>query len=97
MRPGNACYRHSVYYGQHAIVSALHKAIDYALSKNAVVYKPADPTAYRLSQVADYLCTLELTSLKFDDHETTSTDEKFFGSRSMFRKGMLKEARKKAL
>lgn len=88
-----------IYYdnGQKAVATALHKAIDYALSKNAVVYMPADPAPYRLSQVADYLCTVELTGLKFADHATTATDEKFFGSWSMFKKGVLKEARMKAL
>lgn len=33
-----------IYYdgGQGSVSSALHKAIDYALAKNAVIYKPAN-------------------------------------------------------
>lgn len=88
-----------IYYdnGQQAIADALHKAVDYALAKNAVAYKPGTPQQYRLAQAADYICTVELTALKYADHTTTSTDEKFFGSWSMFKKGVLKEVRAKRL
>lgn len=86
-----------IYYdnGQQTVAEALHKAIDYALSKNAVVYKLAGQTDYRLAQAADYICTMELTALNFAGHKTTNTDEKFFGSWSMFKKGILKEVRVK--
>ena len=86
-----------VYYnnGQHAVASAVHDAIEYALAKDAVNYRLANPQDYRLSQVADYICTAELTALKYADHATTATDEKFFGSWSMFKKGILKEVRRK--
>lgn len=86
-----------IYYdnGQQAVAEALHKAIDYALSKNAVVYKPAGQTDYRLAQAADYICTMELTALKYASHAATATDEKFYGSWSMFKKGILKEVRAK--
>lgn len=42
-----------IYYddGQQSIVRALHKAIDYALSKNAVTYLPTSAADYRLSQI----------------------------------------------
>lgn len=86
-----------IYYdnGQQAVAEALHKAIDYALSKNAVVYKPAGQTDYRLAQAADYICTMELTALKYVNHAATATDEKFYGSWSMFKRGILKEVRAK--
>lgn len=88
-----------IYYdnGQHSVADALHKAIDYALSKNAVAYKPASQTDYRLAQAADFVCTMEFTALKYLSHTTTATDEKFFGSWSMFKKGILKEVRAKRL
>lgn len=40
-----------VYYdnGQHSIAESLHLAIEYALSKDAVVYRSAQPSEYRLS------------------------------------------------
>lgn len=88
-----------IYYdnGQHPIAQAVHRAIDYALSKEAVAYHVADPVSYRLSQAADYICTLELTALKYQEHRITNTDEKVFGSWAMFKKGPLKECRRKLL
>lgn len=46
-----------VYYdnGQHSVAESLHRAIEYALSKNAVVYRSTQPSEYRLSQAADYI------------------------------------------
>lgn len=66
------------------------------LSKNAVIYRTA-ATDYRLSQAADYICTIELTRLKYSGHMATATDEKFFGSWSQFKKGVLREVRAKRL
>lgn len=42
-----------IYYddGRQSIARALHKAIDYALSKNAVTYRPVSAADYRLSQI----------------------------------------------
>ena len=86
-----------VYYdnGQRSIAESPHLAIDYALSRDTVVYRSAQPSEYRLSQVADYICTMELTAIKFAEHATAATDEKFFGKWSDFKKGILKETRKK--
>lgn len=50
-----------------------------------------------MNQVADYLCTMELTALKYGDRTSTATDEKFFGSWNLFKKGSYKEMRRKAL
>ena len=86
-----------VYYdnGQHSVAESLHLAIEYALSKDAVIYRSAQSSEYRLSQVADYICTMELTAIKYREHTATATDEKFFGKWSDFKKGILKETRKK--
>ena len=86
-----------IYYdgGQSSVTEALHKAIDYALSKNAIVYRPAIASEYRLSQAADYICTAELTALKYQHNRATATDEKFFGSWNRFKKGVLKEVQSK--
>ena len=81
--------------GQHSIAESLHRAIEYALSKNAVVFRSAQPSEYRLSQAADYICTMELTAIKYAGRTATATDEKFFGKWSDFKKGILKETRKK--
>lgn len=88
-----------IYYdgGQGSVSSALHKAIDYALAKNAVVYKPTTSSDYYLAQAADYICTIEFTSLKYQTSKQTNTDQKFFGGSTAFKKGLLKEVRKKTI
>ena len=53
------------------------------------------PSKHRFSQAADYICTMELTAIKYADHAATATDEKLFGKWSGFKKGILKETRKK--
>lgn len=44
-----------VYYddGQKSVAQAIHKAVDYAPSKEAMVYWLASSSDYRLSQIAD--------------------------------------------
>ncbi|SPU25827.1 protein [Bifidobacterium bifidum] len=68
-----------VYYdgGQQIVTDALRGGIEYALSIDAIVYRDASPRDYRLEQVADFLCTLELTCEKFRNGEQTETDNKF--------------------
>lgn len=65
-----------VYYdgGQQIVTDALRGGIEYALSKDAIVYRDASPRDYRLEQVADFLCTLELTCEKFRNGEQTETE-----------------------
>lgn len=90
--------RVKIYYdgGQSMVTQAIHAAIDYVLSKNAVLYRDASADAYCLQQVADLICTLELVDIKFEQHAITSTDEKFFGlSRSAFKKLYLRHVRAK--
>lgn len=86
-----------VYYdnGQQSIAEAVHKAVDFALSRNAVVYRMASPADYALGQAADYACTLELAAIKYERGEASATMEKFFGSHRQFKKGPLKELRAK--
>lgn len=83
--------------GQHSIARTIHGAVEYVLSKNAVILKKAPPADYRLGQAADYICTVELAALRYRDRRTTATDEKFFGSWSRFRRGVLKEVRAKRM
>lgn len=88
-----------IYYdnGQHAVAQALRKAIGYALAKNAVIFRLASPVDYRLSQAADYICTVELAALRFQHREMTATDGKFYGTWKDFRRGVLKEVRAKRI
>ncbi|WP_165048998.1 MULTISPECIES: DUF3800 domain-containing protein [unclassified Adlercreutzia] len=88
-----------IYYdnGQEEISKALHRAVEYALSKNALIYKDASPRDYRPFQLADFICGIELTALKFDQQCQTSTDELFFGGSVSFKKNYLKKLRRKSL
>lgn len=88
-----------IYYdnGQPVVTKALHDAVEYALSKNAIIYKDAKPSQYRLLQLADYICGLELTAIKYSDHCESPTDVRFFGKVGSFKKNYLRKIRKRRL
>jgi hypothetical protein len=88
-----------VYYdrGQQLITNNLTTAMDYVLASNVSEFKDGDPTHYRLAQAADLLCGCELTALKFDAHEQTSTDEMFFVNARKFKQNYLRKLRSKLM
>ena len=49
-------------------------------------------TDYRLEQVADYLCTIELALVKYEAKEDGETYNKFFGGIGSFKRNWLKPA-----
>ncbi|MBT1161465.1 DUF3800 domain-containing protein [Bifidobacterium sp. SO1] len=85
-----------VYYdsGQAIVSRAIHGAIEFVLFKDAVLYRKSSPQDYRLEQAADFICGMELTSIKFDMNEATATDLRFFQSRKQFRKNYLSKIRR---
>lgn len=88
-----------IYYdgGQSVVTEAVHQAIASCISREAIVYKDAIAGRYRLSQVADYVCGIELTRLKFERHMETKTDVTFFGAYGNFKKNFLRKLRKKRM
>ena len=86
-----------VYYdnGQSVVKKALEESLNSILSKGVVHHRKTSMTDYRLEQVADYLCTIELAAVKYDAHEDGGTYNKFFGSVGAFKKNWLKQARRK--
>ncbi|MBQ9002641.1 MAG: DUF3800 domain-containing protein [Eggerthellaceae bacterium] len=88
-----------IYYdGAQAIVrQSVRGAVEYALSKSGTVFRTASPAEYRLAQAADMICTLELTAQKYRAHETTRTDEKFFGNAGAFKNNYMKSLKRKRL
>ena len=88
-----------IYYddGQEIVAHALHAAVEYVISRGAVLYRKTQAADFMLSQVADLLCTLELTAQKYQANEATRTDEKFFGSRRDFKRNYLKFIKRKRL
>ena len=88
-----------IYYdnGQGPITQVLHSAFEYALGRQAVVYRDCAPNGYRLQQVADYACGIELAALKYESRETGRTEEIFYGTWREFNKSFLKKLRSKRL
>lgn len=88
-----------VYYdnGQDIVKQALDQSIGFVLSKGVVERRRTSMTDYRLEQVADYLCTIELAAVKYDAKEDGGTYNKFFGGIGSFKKNWLKQARRKRI
>ncbi len=88
-----------VYYdnGQDIVKQALDQSIGFVLSKGVVERRKTSMTDYRLEQVADYLCTVELARVKYESKENGETYNKFFGGIGAFKKNWLKQARRKRL
>lgn len=88
-----------VYYdnGQDIVKRALDNAMSQALSKGVMERRKTSMTDYRLEQVADYLCTIELAAVKYAAKEDGETYNKFFGGVGSFKKNWLKQARRKRL
>lgn len=83
--------------GQKEIAAALRGAFGYTLSKVAVSFRKSIPANYRLLQMADYVCGIELTAAKYEMKTQTATDEVFFGGSSSFKKNFLKKIRRKRM
>lgn len=54
-------------------------------------------TRYRFSQVADYICILELEALKYGEGVEGRTSTLFFGTKRQFERNYLKKIRKKRM
>lgn len=80
MRCEEVCYDG----GQSIVERALYGAAGGILSRNIVVRRKTAMAGYRLEQVADYLCTIELAVVKYAVHEDGETYNKFFGGAGAF-------------
>lgn len=83
--------------GQSIVERALYGAAGGILSRNVVVRRKTAMSVYRLEQVADYLCTIELAAVKYAVHEDGETYSKFFGGVGAFKRNWLKQARRKRM
>lgn len=88
-----------IYYdnGQSIVTHAIHQAFAKALGDKAVAFRLINPESFHLFQLADYLCSVELTSIKYERKQQTVTDTIFFGGSGAFKKNYLKKIRKKRL
>lgn len=62
-----------------------------------IEFRKVSPVDYKLFQVADLVCTLELLAEKAEGNGFSSSEREFFGSVRDFRKNYLKGFRKKEL
>ena len=51
-----------------------------------LIYRDASPRAFRIAQVADYICGVELVAAKFAAKEASSTDRLFSAKAKALRK-----------
>lgn len=66
----------------------------FATTLSAVEFRKVIPSEYRLFQVADMCCSLELIKLKLDRNELTASESIFFGSIRDLQKNYLKPMEK---
>ena len=88
-----------IYYddGQDMVTDTLHAAFEYALNKQAVLYRDCSPSDFRLQQMADFICEIELAAIKYEANEVGGTEKIFFGNRRDFKKNYLRKLRKKQM
>lgn len=88
-----------IYYdnGQSIVRRAIHSAFEQALFKEAIVYRDISPADYFLFQVADYVCGIELTAIRYKTNKAGKTEARFFGEWINFKKNYLKNIRRKRM
>ena len=88
-----------VYYdnGQDVVKQALDSSLNAVLSTGVVERRKTSMTDYRLEQVADYLCTIELAATKYEASKNGATYNKFFGGVGCFKRNWLKQVIRKKL
>lgn len=62
-----------------------------------VEFRKVKPVDYKLFQVADLICTMELTKDKADKNEFSNSEKEFFHSPKDFKKNLYKQLEKKKL
>lgn len=64
---------------------------------DTVEFRKVAPANYRLFQVADFMCTLKMLELKFNDKKMSRSEFYFFDNAKVFKKQYLKYLNKKEL
>ena len=86
-----------VYYdnGQKELSSILNAIFSIQLSN--VEFRKADPREYRLLQVADFFCSIELLRIKRDENRLSKSECQFFYKPNELKKTFIKGIEKKKL
>ena len=79
-----------IYYddGQALVTRALHDGFEYALAREAVIYRDARPDGYRMLQVADYACGVELAALRYGSSASTCCRGRACGGSVLLARGV---------
>jgi hypothetical protein len=87
----------TVYYdnGQIELTQILTSTLSVLLSN--VTFKRVKPSSYKLFQLIDMFCSLELTAIKFRSNTASRSELDFFHSSRVFYKDYFKKIRKKFL
>ena len=87
-----------IYYdnGQIPVTRILSSVFGIFLS-NVQFKKAVKPSKYRLFQIADMICSLELVRLKMEKHTLSKSELRFFGEPRVIRKKYLKALEKKRM
>ena len=99
--------RHSAYFNQfdkviiyydngQAELSAILNAV-FSILFSDVEFRKAEPQKYRLLQVADFVCSLELLKIKKNENRLSKSEEKFFYKPQELKKPFLKSLEEKRL
>lgn len=62
-----------------------------------VEFRKVIPSEYRLFQVADLICTLQLLELKCENHILSSSEKRFFVNDRVLKKNYLKPLKQKMI
>lgn len=82
-------------YGQSEITTILTSVLNALFSE--VEFRHVQPYEYKLFQVADMICTLELSKLKFDNNKISKSEENFYETRREFKNYYYKTIKKKKI
>ncbi len=86
-----------VYYDNgQAELSAILNAVFSVLFRD-VEFRKAEPQKYRLLQLADFVCSMELLKIKKEEKRLSKSEEKFFYKPQELKKQFLKSLDKKRL
>ena len=84
-----------IYYDNGQIqVSRLLSSVFNALLQNPI-FRKVMPTNYKLFQVADFICTMELINLKIENNAFSNSELTFFGNMRDLKQNYLKALKKK--
>ena len=103
----NIIARHSTYFNQFDKIivyydngqielSAILNAV-LSLLFNDVEFRKAEPQKYRLLQVADFVCSMELLKIKREEKRLSKSEEKFFYKPQELQKTFLRSLKEKKL